>query len=168
MPMCDVCSKVFASQQSLCNHRKQVQKFVSPGIRKLAVEDKARINALFESPKNGKDRSPSPARKKTKVSKVAATIDTMLNRKSSRDVTSSTVGKKAKIDSTEFDSDSGDSNHSDSGSEELPKDKKKQDSQLTDVFNKLYSNFDENDVEMRNDILTLLDALKARGCVTEH
>ena len=39
---------------------------------------------------------------------------------------------------------------------------------LTDVFNKLYLDFYENDVEMRNDILNLLDALKTRGCVTEH
>ena len=172
MPRCDVCNKLFASRQSLCNHRKRVHSKVPvpPGLRKSAVEDGARkaIDALFESPKKEKDRSP-PVRKKTKVSKVAATIDTMLNGKLSKGVqnTSSTVGKKAKIDSIESDSDSGDSNHSDSGTEELSKDKKKQDSLLTDVFNKLYSNFDENDVEMRNDILTLLDALKARGCVTE-
>ena len=159
MRRCDVCNKLFASRQSLCNHRKRVHSKapVPPGLRKSAVEDGAKkvINALFASPKNGKDCSP-PA----KVSKVAAT-------KSSKDV-QNTVGKKIKIDSIESDSDSGDSNHSDSGTEELPRDKKKQDSLLTDFFNKLYLNFDENDVEMRNDILKLLDALKTRGCVTER
>ena len=39
---------------------------------------------------------------------------------------------------------------------------------MTDAFIKLYSNFDEDDLEMSNDILRLLDALKTRGCVTER
>ena len=75
----------------------------------MAAEDGAKktINVLFES--IGKDRSP-PARKKMKFSKVAAT---MLDGKSS------TVGKGF----DEEDSDSGDSNRTDIGSEDLPKDK---------------------------------------------
>ena len=156
MPRCNVCNQLFASRQSLCNHRKRVHSTASvpPGLRKLAAEDGAKktINALFES--IGKDRSP-PARKKMKFSKVPAT---MLDDKSS------TVGKGF----DEEDSDSEDSNRTDSGSEELPKDKEKQDSLLTDVLNKLYSNFDEDDIEMRNDILKLLEALKIKGCVTER
>ena len=125
-----------------------------PGLQKLVAEDGAKktINALFES--IGKDRSP-PARKKMKFSKVPAT---MLDGKSS------TIGKGF----DEEDSDSEDSNRTDSGSEELPKDKEKQESLLTDVLNKLYSNFDEDDIEMRNDILKLLEALKMKGCVTER
>ena len=39
---------------------------------------------------------------------------------------------------------------------------------LYDAFVKLYSNFDENDVELCNDILELLNVLKQRGCVTER
>ena len=50
---------------------------------------------------------------------------------------------------------------------ELPEDEKKQDKILMDVFTKFSSHFDEDDVEMCNDILRLLDALKTRGCVTE-
>ena len=156
MPRCNVCNQLFASRQSLCNHRKRVHSTTSvpPGLRKLAAEDGAKktINTLFES--IGKDRSP-PERKKMKFSKVAAT---MLDGKSS------TVGKGF----DEEDSDSEDSNRTDSGSEELPKDKEKQESLLTDVLNKLYSNFDEDDIEMRNDILKLLEALKIKGCVTER
>ena len=92
-----------------------------------------------------------------------------MNGKPSKDVqNSSSVRKQTKIISTESDSDSESSNDSDSESEKRPKDKKKQDSQLADVFNKIYSCFDEDDVEMRNDILQLLDALKTRRCVTER
>ena len=87
---------------------------------------------------------------------------------SSKSVRNSSVGKKTKIISAESDSDSKDSNDSDSGSEKRPKDMKEQKSLLTNAFNKVYSSFDENDVEMRNDILKLLDALKTRGCVTER
>ena len=39
---------------------------------------------------------------------------------------------------------------------------------MTDAFIKLYSNFDEDDLEMSNDILQLLGTLKTRGCVTER
>ena len=38
---------------------------------------------------------------------------------------------------------------------------------LIDVFQKSYSHFDEDDVELWNDLLHLLDELKVRGCVTE-
>ena len=39
---------------------------------------------------------------------------------------------------------------------------------LIDYFQKLYTHFDEDDVELCNDILNLLEALKTRGCVTER
>ena len=197
MSQCNACYKTFASRQSLCNHRKRAHSTLPdapPGLRKVTTEDKKVANkvidAMFQSPK--KDRSP-PAPKKVKVSKIASKIDKILNGEkgvrntsggkktkiisdesdsdskdsndsvsSSKSVRNSSVGKKTKIISAESDSDS---NDSDSGSERRPKDTK---SLLTDVFNKVYSSFDENDVEMRNDILKLLDALKARGCVTQR
>ena len=164
MSQCNVCYKTFASRQSLCNHRKRAHSTVPdvpPGLRKVTTEDKKEVNkvidAMFQSPK--KDRSP-PAPKKVKVSKIASKIDKILN--GEKGVRNTSGGKKTKIISDESDSDS---NDSDSGSERRPKDTK---SLLTDVFNKVYSSFDENDVEMRNDILKLLDALKARGCVTQR
>ena len=164
MSECNVCYKTFASRQSLCNHRKRAHSTVPdvpPGLRKVTTEDKKEVNkvidAMFQSPK--KDRSP-PAPKKVKVSKIASKIDKILN--GEKGVRNTSGGKKTKIISDESDSDS---NDSDSGSERRPKDTK---SLLTDVFNKVYSSFDENDVEMRNDILKLLDALKARGCVTKR
>ena len=197
MSECNVCYKTFASRQSLCNHRKRAHSTVPdvpPGLRKVTTEDKKEANkvidAMFQSPK--KDRSP-PAPKKVKVSKIASKIDTILN--GEKGVRNTSGGKKTKIISDESDSDSegsndsnsdskgmqntsvrkktkiisaesdSDSNDSDSGSERRPKDTK---SLLTDVFNKVYSSFDENDVEMRDDILKLLDALKTRGCVTKR
>ena len=51
--------------------------------------------------------------------------------------------------------------------EEWPKDIKKQNSMLIDAFAKLYSHFDEDDVEMRKNILLILDALKTRKCITD-
>ena len=164
MSQCNACYKTFASRQSLCNHRKRAHSTVPdvpPGLRKVTTEDKKEVNkvidAMFQSPK--KDRSP-PAPKKVKVSKIASKIDKILN--GEKGVRNTSGGKKTKIISDESDSDS---NDSDSGSERRPKDMKEQKSLLTDAFNKVYSSFDENDVEMRNDILKLLDALKARGCV---
>ena len=167
------------------------------GLRKVTTEDKKEANkvidAIFQSPK--KDRSP-PVPKKVKVSKIASKIDTILN--GAKGVRNTSGGKKTKIISDESDSDSegsndsnsdskgmqntsvrkktkiisaesdSDSNDSDSGSERRPKDMKEQKSLLTNAFNKVYSSFDENDVEMRDDILKLLDALKTRGCVTKR
>ena len=54
--------------------------------------------------------------------------------------------------------------------EEWPKDIKKQNSMLIDAFTKLYRHFDdlEDDVEMRKNILIILDALKTRGCITDR
>ena len=41
MPRCDVCNNLFASRQSLSNHRKRIHSKVPvpPGVRKSAVED---------------------------------------------------------------------------------------------------------------------------------
>ena len=170
MSECNVCYKTFASRQSLCNHRKRAHSTLPdapPGLRKVTTEDKKEANkvidAIFQSPK--KDRPPSVP-KKVKVSKIASKIDTILN--GAKGVRNTSGGKKTKIISDESDSDSKDSNDSDSGSEKRPKDMKEQKSLLTNAFNKVYSSFDENDVEMRNDILKLLDAFKTRGCVTKR
>ena len=61
-----------------------------------------------------------------------------------------------------------DTKDSDSVNIKRPKGKKDQDSKLIDSFQKLYSHFDEDDVELCNDILNLLEALKTRGCVTKR
>ena len=154
------------------------------------------IDAIFQSPK--KDRSPPVPKKvkvskiaskidtilngakgvrntsggkKTKIISDESDSDSKDSNdsvSSSKSVRNSSVGKKTKIISAESDSDSKDSNDSDSGSEKRPKDMKEQKSLLTNAFNKVYSSFDENDVEMRDDILKLLDALKTRGCVTKR
>ena len=60
-----------------------------------------------------------------------------------------------------------DTKDSDSVNIKRPKGKKDQDSKLIDSFQKLYSHFDEDDVELCNDILNLLEELKTRGCITE-
>ena len=51
---------------------------------------------------------------------------------------------------------------------EWPKDIKKQNSMLIDAFTHLYSHFDGDDVEMRKDMILILDALKTRGCITDN
>ena len=168
-----------------------------PGLRKVTTKEANKvIDAMFQSPK--KDRSPPAPKKvkvskiaskidtilngekgvrntsdgkKTKVISDESDSDSEGSNDSDSDskgVRSTSVGKKTKIISAESDPDSEDSNDSDSGSEKRPKDMKEQKSLLTDAFNKVYSSFDENDVEMRNDIMKLLDALKTRGCVTKR
>ena len=44
MPRCNVCNNLFASRQSLSNHRKRIHSkvLVPPGVRKSAVEDGAK------------------------------------------------------------------------------------------------------------------------------
>ncbi len=70
----------------------------------------------------------------------------------------------------ESDSDTEDSEDSDSGSKNIkvPKDKEGEDNLLTDYFLKLYSNFDEDDIGMVNDLLQVMDELKKRGFLTER
>jgi len=113
--------------------------------------------------------SKSSAEDKKRARKVID-AELMMN-KPSKDVQdislSPPAGKIAKVPTYNIASDESDSDTEDSGSEniEVPNDKKGQDSMLIDAFQKLYSHFDEDDLEMYNDILHLLDALKARGCV---
>ena len=70
--------------------------------------------------------------------------------------------------STDNESDSGamDTESSDDDGPIVLADKK--DSELIDLFQKLYSHFDEDDVELCNNILNLLTVLKEKGCVTEQ
>lgn len=173
MSDCKDCKKGFASRQSLSNHRKRVHpgKTVPPGLRfsdsllKSKAEDEKKNTKDVQDAQDVQDASP-PAGKKTKVSKIVSTIDTLIGEPAGR------KRRISKIVSTDLDSDTEDSDAEelDSVLENIEglKDKKKQNSLLTDVFIKLYSDFDENDVELCNDILTLLDQLKTRGCVTER
>ena len=52
--------------------------------------------------------------------------------------------------------------------EEWPKDIKKQNSMLIDAFAKVYRHEFEDDVEMRKNMLIILDELKTRGCITDR
>ena len=163
MSTCKDCSKSFASRQSLSNHRKRAH----PDT----VQDNIVKNVSL--PKTLK----SKAQEKKEVRDV---LDAILSREPSKDVRDTSLSppdKIAKVSTDkivstddESDSDPEDSNTEESESEniEVPEDTKKQDSMLIDVFTKLYSHFDEDDVEMCNDILRLLDVLKARRCVTER
>ncbi len=72
------------------------------------------------------------------------------------------TGKK-----TESDTEESEDSDSESKNIKMPKDKEGEDNLLTDYFLKLYSNFDEDDVEMVNDLLDILKELKKRGCLTE-
>ena len=51
---------------------------------------------------------------------------------------------------------------------EWPKDIKKQNSMLIDAFAKVYRHEFEDDVEMRKNMLIILDELKTRGCITDR
>ena len=53
------------------------------------------------------------------------------------------------------------------GQSEWPEDKKEQNKILMDAFQKLYNNFDEDDLEMQADTMNLLNALKERKCMSE-
>ena len=61
--------------------------------------------------------------------------------------------------------------YSDSSDSESAKDvplmKDINNSTLIDIFQKLYSHFDEDDIEFCNDILRLLEELKTRKCITD-
>ena len=67
--------------------------------------------------------------------------------------------------------DADDELHSDSSDSESVKDvplmKDINNSTLIDIFQKLYSHFDEDDIEFCNDILRLLEELKTRKCITD-
>jgi len=180
MSHCNDCDKTFASRQSLSNHRKRLhpnkkvqnegQRF-SDSFHKSEVEDEEKnaykvINLLKSGESTGKRIKTSPtvdkigessssAGKKIKVSNVASKIDKILG------------PSKEKHNISESSSETDEDSDSESDVKD-PIDKKKQDSLLTNVFKKLYSDFDENDIEMCNDILRLLDALKERGCIKDR
>ena len=77
-----------------------------------------------------------------------------------QDISPPKVAKTEKDLSTDEESDS-------DTKDSMPKGEKDQDSKLIDSFQKLYSHFDEDDIELYNDILNLLEELKTRGCITE-
>ena len=155
MSTCKDCLKSFASRQSLSNHRKRIHP------NNLSLSKKLKLKA------KDKDR-------RNKGEKVA---DMIFDREPSKDAedTSLSPSEIVNVDEIVSTDDESDSNSeaSDNGSEnveediEWPKDIKKQNSMLIDAFAKLYSHFDEDDVEMRKNILLILDALKTRKCITD-
>ena len=145
MSTCKDCEKSFASRQSLCNHRKRMH----PGNTvKMASGLPQTLKSLTQGTKE--------------VKKI---LDVILNPSKNvqtvQDISPPKIAKTEEILSTDEESDS------DSVNIKMPKGKKDQDSKLIDYFQKLYAHFDEDDVELCNDILNLLEELKTRGCITE-
>ncbi len=191
MSSCKNCDKSFASRQSLSNHHKRMHPDKTAALmlagQRFADSTKAEEKKITgKAYSAGQQFADSMKAEKAEEKKITTkAINAILGREPSKADTSLSVGKETKMST---DSDTEDSEDSDggsinikvpkdkekqdsgSGSEniEVPKDKESQDSLLTDYFIKLYSNLDEDDVELCTDILQLLDELKRRGCVTEH
>ena len=157
MSNCKDCEKVFASPQSLSNHRKRNHS--GNGVQTVSSGLPPKLRLGTKGEKN--------------VKKI---LDIILKPKTSGNVQNSQWmpnGKISKVStdenlSTDNESDSGamDTENSDNELEMVPKDKK--DSELIDLFQKLYSHFDEDDIELCEDILNLLAVLREKGCVTEQ
>ena len=156
MPNCKDCEKVLASPQSLSNHRKRyhsgngaqtVSSKIPPKLRSRTQDEKdaEKILDMLSKPKTSRSGHNSEWIPNGKISKVST--DENL--------------------STDDESDSGamDAENSDDDGPIVLADKK--DSELIDLFHKLYSHFDEDDIELCEDIFTLLGELRERKCVTE-
>ena len=157
MSNCKDCEKVFASPQSLSNHRKRnhsgngaqtVSSGLPPKLRSRTQGEKnvKKILDIILKPKTSGNEQNSEWMPNGKISKVST--DENL--------------------STDNESDSGamDTENSDNELVVVPKDEK--DSEIIYLFQKIYSQFDGDDVELCNDILNLLTVLKEKGCVTEQ
>ena len=149
MSTCKDCLKPFSSRQSLCNHRKRAHP-VSKGDSylvppKLKAQEKGRM---------------------TEGQKVTDMI-------SGRDDVEDTSPENVDV-STGDESDDEASDNEVLGLHEedieWPKDIKKQNAVLIDAFAKVYRRFNEfeDDVEMRKNMLIILDELKTRGCITDR
>ena len=146
MPTCKDCLKPFSSRQSLCNHRKRVHPNTmkkAPPSKKLKVQEKDR---------------------RTNEQKVSDMIF-------GRDDVEDTLSENVSTDDESEASDKEVSGLENKEDIEWPKDIKKQNNLLIDAFTKLYRHFDDftkDDVEMRKNIILILDALKTRGCITDN
>ena len=157
MPNCKDCEKVLASPQSLSNHRKRyhsgngvqtVSSKIPPKLRSRTQDEKdaEKILDMISKPKTSRSGHNSEWIPNGKISKVST--DENL--------------------STDDESDSGamDAENSDDDGPIVLADKT--DSELIDLFHKLYSHFeDEDDNELCEDIFALLAELRERKCVTE-
>ena len=157
MPNCKDCEKVLASPQSLSNHRKRyhsgngaqtVSSKIPPKLRSRTQDEKdaEKILDMLSKPKTSRNGHNSEWIPNGKISKVST--DENL--------------------STDDESDSGamDAENSDDDGPIVLADKT--DSELIDLFHKLYSHFeDEDDNELCEDIFALLAELRERKCVTE-
>ena len=138
MPRCDVCNNLFASRQSLSNHRKRIHLKVPvpPGVRKSAVEDGAKTFKGVGKVIAGKNDKTEEQKQLTKPEKNQFT---------------------AKVE----DSDTESSSDDDSDSEILPDDSEK----LKALFRQLYEELHDNMKRYRKLIL-LLSKLWHMGCLT--
>ena len=158
MSTCKDCEKSFASRQSLCNHRKRMH----PGNTvKVGSGLPQTLKSLTQVQKVPKVQGTKGTKGTKEVKKI---LDIILspskNVQTVQDISPPKVAKTEEDLSTDEESDS-------DTEDSMSKGKKDQNSKLIDYFQKLYAHFDEDDVELCNDILNLLEELKTRGCITE-
>ena len=151
MSTCKDCLKPFSSRQSLCNHRKRAH----PNTMKLQ-----KVSLPKKLKAQEKDR-------RTEGQKVS---DMIFGRDDVEDTSSPSENVDVSTDDESNTSDNEVLGLDENIEEEWPKDIKKQNSTLIDAFTKVYQHFDdyEDDVEMRKNILIVLDELKTRGCITDR
>ena len=176
MSYCDKCDKIFASRQSLWKHRQQ-KSVDRKEIRKVggrlefqnrdvSLHGKRKLPYIVEKAVPGQPQE-LPATKSFGVKEI---LDVIL-KPSKKGWLSLSDEKMDEIVTSddEMESDA-------SVTEDLPSEPEKKvlmteikNSELIDVFKKLvHSYFDQDDVELCNDILRILDELKARSCITDR
>ena len=187
---CKVCSTFFSSRQSLYKHRKRVHPDNVPKtlIDAIVNPPKAEEGDVYltgelippktfegkpDPPKHEQDTIIQELLKPSKpqnnnILKVNVPADEPQNKKVSKVNMSTDEDSESESEDSESESEDSESELEKSTDITVPETKKGQDKILLDTFAKLYSHFDEDDVELCNDILNLLDVLKGRGCVTER
>ena len=150
MSTCKDCLKSFASRQSLSNHRKRVHPNNTMKLQKVSLPKKLKAQE--------KDR-------RTEGQKVS---DMIFGRDDVEDTSSPSENVDVSTDDESNTSDNEVLGLDENTEEEWPKDIKKQNAVLIDAFAKVYRHEFEDDVEMRKNMLIILDELKTRGCITDR
>ena len=176
MSYCDKCDKIFASRQSLWKHRqrkhadrKEIRKVggrLEFQNRDVSLHSKRKRPDIVQKAVPGQPQE-LPA---TKTFGVKEILDVILkpSKKGWLSLSDEKIDEIVTSDD-EMESDA-------SVTEDLPSEPEKKvlmtdikNSELIDVFQKLvHSYFDGDDVELCNDILRMLDELKARSCITDR
>ena len=138
MSICKDCLKSYASRQSLSNHRKRAHPTMKSQLSK---------------------KLKSKAQDKKRAQKV---VDMIFDHQPEAQGT----GTDDRM-STEDNANSSDAESSGLEDIEVPNDVEGRKSMLIDLFKKLYSRFNEDNIEMRNVTREILDELKERNCITD-